>query len=76
MNYYHIEPEVADSLGDQTVMDTESWPPKVSRLEFQFGGWLGDELLEMFPCFICTTALVYRLKTNFLHACVLIAARA
>ncbi|RMO74291.1 MULTISPECIES: hypothetical protein [Pseudomonas syringae group] len=57
MNYYHIEPEVAGSLGAQAVIDTESWPPKVSRLEYQFDGWLGDELLEMFPCFICTTAL-------------------
>ncbi|GGJ53754.1 hypothetical protein ALP32_02980 [Pseudomonas avellanae] len=45
MNYYHIEPEVAGSLGEQTVIDTESWPPKVSRLEYQFDGWLGDELL-------------------------------
>ncbi|KWS66125.1 MULTISPECIES: hypothetical protein [Pseudomonas syringae group] len=64
MNYYHIEPEVAGSLGDQTVIDTESWPPKVSRLEFQFDGWLGDELLEMFPCFICTTALAGALSAG------------
>jgi hypothetical protein len=64
MNYYHVEPEVAGSLGDRTVMDTGSWPPKVSQLEYQFEGWLGDELLETLPCFICTCTLADALSAG------------
>ncbi|WP_080270387.1 hypothetical protein N027_23490 [Pseudomonas syringae USA007] len=63
MNYYYIEPEVAGGLGEQTIMDINCWPPKVSKLEYRFEGWLGDELLEMFPCFICTYALANALST-------------
>lgn len=60
--YYYIEPEVAGGLGDSTVLDSTVHPPKVSLLEYQFDGWLGDELLESFPCFIVTEALSKALK--------------
>jgi hypothetical protein len=55
--FYFIEPEVAGGMGDRTVMDTSCHPPIVSKLEYKFEGWLGDELLESFPCFILTEAL-------------------
>ena len=55
--FYFIEPEVAGGLGDRTVMDTSYHPPIVTKLEYKFEGWLGDELLESFPCFIMTEPL-------------------
>ncbi|MDY7228976.1 hypothetical protein [Hyalangium rubrum] len=52
-----VSPEVAGELGDNTVMDSSVHPPRVSRLHHRFEGWLGDELLEVFPCFLVTAAL-------------------
>jgi len=52
MNYFFLEPEVAGELGNGTVLDTTMHPPLVSKLNYQFSGWLGDVLLESFPCFI------------------------
>lgn len=54
MDYFYVEPEVAGSLGANTVMDSSVHPPVVSRLHYQFDGWLGDVLLESFPSFIVT----------------------
>lgn len=55
--YYLVEPEVAGGLGDTTVIDTSFHPPAVSNLEYRFEGWLGDDILESFPCFITTEFL-------------------
>jgi hypothetical protein len=55
--YYYIEPEVAGGLGNDTVIDASVHPPIVTKLEYQFEGWLGDEVLETFPCFIVTDAV-------------------
>ncbi len=52
--YYNLSPEVAGGLGERTVMDTSVHPPRVQRLHYEMAGWLGDELLESFPCFIVT----------------------
>ena len=57
MNYFYIEPEVSGSLGDKTIMDTSHHPPKIIKLNYEFEGWLGDDLLESFPCFIITEEL-------------------
>ena len=54
---YALEPEVAGGWGDNTVADTSVHPPVVQELEYQFDGWLGDELLESFPCFVVTKRL-------------------
>jgi hypothetical protein len=35
-------------------MDRSVHPPIVSRLHYEFDGWLGDVLLASFPCFIVT----------------------
>lgn len=35
-------------------MDQCANPPIFTRLEYRFDGWLGDALLESFPCFIIT----------------------
>jgi len=60
--FYYVEPETAGGLGDGTVMDTAVTPPYVSVLEYEFSGWMGDELLESFPCFVVTLNLARALK--------------
>src|SRR5438552_1503007 len=54
MKYFYVEPEVAGGLGESTVIDGNSYPPVVTALHYRFDGWLGDVLLESFPCFILT----------------------
>lgn len=57
MEYFVLQPEVAGGLGPKTVLDRSTHPPRVDDLHYLFEGWLGDELLETFPCFIATEAL-------------------
>lgn len=52
--HFQIDPEVAGGLGRHTVMDVSVHPPVVTRLNYEFEGWLGDVILECFPCFIIT----------------------
>lgn len=42
-------------------MDTSVHPPVVSRLHYEFEGWLGDVLIESFPCFVVTASAQGRL---------------
>lgn len=53
-DFFYVEPEVAGALGDNTVMDTDIHPPVVRQLHYRFDGWLGDVLVESFPCFVVT----------------------
>lgn len=62
--FYLIEPEIAGGLGDHTEIDTEVRPPVVKSLEYRLEGWLGDELLESFPCFIVTESLAERIRDS------------
>ena len=62
MNYFVLEPEVAGSLGPHTVMDRNSHPPVVAHLHYEFDGWLGDAIVESFPCFLVTEELWKRLS--------------
>ena len=39
-------------------------PPVIKSLEYRLEGWLGDELLESFPCFIVTEALAERIRDS------------
>jgi hypothetical protein len=64
MPYYALEPEVAGHLGDHAVVDCSVHPPAVERLHYEFDGWLGDDLLESFPCFIVTKGLRERLAES------------
>jgi hypothetical protein len=57
MSYYLLEPEVAGDFGDDTIMDHSVVPPVVTRLQYRFQDWLGDELLESTPVFIVTERL-------------------
>ncbi len=58
MKHYLLQPEVGGGLGDQTVVDRQiGQPASVSALHCELDGWLGDDLVEMFPCFVVTEAL-------------------
>jgi hypothetical protein len=56
MKYFFLEPEVAGGVGERIVMDLKFHPPVVTRLVYEVDGWLGDALLEGFPCWIATEA--------------------
>jgi hypothetical protein len=43
-------------------MDSSVHPPKVTHLHHRFEGWLGDDLLETFPCFLVSSALARALE--------------
>lgn len=57
MAFHYVEPEVAGELGPNSVVDTSVHPPAVSRLEYRFSDWLGDGIVESFPCYIVTEEL-------------------
>lgn len=61
---YILEPEVAGGWGPGTQADTTVHPPVVRHLVHQFDGWLGDDLLETFPCFIVTERLAAAIKDS------------
>jgi hypothetical protein len=62
MNYYIVEPEVAGGLGEGTIMSRNTLPPIVTKLHYKFDGWLGDVLLESFPCYIITEETAKKLQ--------------
>lgn len=56
--YYRLSPEVAGGLGEGSRLLYENKRLKeVVFLEYQFTGWLGDELLACHPCFIASESL-------------------
>lgn len=55
--YRIFEPEVPGGLGDETDLDGAVYPPLVKKLHFEFEGWLGDDILESFPCYLVTGPL-------------------
>jgi hypothetical protein len=62
--FFALDPEVAGGLGPHTLMDASVHPPVVSKLHYQFDGWLGDEIVESFPCFLVTEALFRKLAAK------------
>lgn len=76
MRFFKLQLEVAGGFGRKTVMDTRVHPPLVSVLEYEFDGWLGDDLLESFPCYIVTerlrNLLVENLFTGYIFESVII----
>jgi hypothetical protein len=62
--YYIVEPEVAGGWGEATVADRSVNPPLVSKLEYEFHGWLGDDLLRTTPCYIVTERLAIALERS------------
>lgn len=71
MPLYMLKPEVAGQKGDATVIANldelrsgAALYPNVTKLEYEFYGWLGDELLETFPCFVVTSDLAESIKAS------------
>jgi hypothetical protein len=58
MKHYFVEPEVAGELGDRSILDTSCHPPIVSRLHYRLDGPPADCLIESFPCFAVTEAVM------------------
>jgi hypothetical protein len=61
MSMFRLSPEVAGQIGEKSVIlnrqEREAGsdaPPKISLLEYVFDGWLGDDLIEAWPCFLLT----------------------
>lgn len=52
--FFFVEPEVAGGIGPNSEVHRDSGKLVVTRLNYQFDGWLGDALLETTPCFIVT----------------------
>lgn len=59
---WRVSPEVAGELGENTLMDSSVHPPRVSHLHYRFEGWLGDDLLQAFPCFLASASLAKMLE--------------
>lgn len=52
--FFCLEPEVAGGIGPNSELRREDGKLVVTRLNYEFDGWLGDALLEATPCFIVT----------------------
>lgn len=60
--HYILHPETPGETGDKTIMDTTTHPSVVTSLHIVFQGWMGDDLMECFPCFMVTEKLKQRLQ--------------
>lgn len=52
--FFYLEPEVAGGIGPNSELHRHDGKLIVTRLNYEFDGWLGDALLETTPCFIVT----------------------
>lgn len=52
--YYYFEPEVSGGFGDNVILDASVHPPLITRLHYEFDGWLGDSIVASFPCYLIT----------------------
>lgn len=66
MKFYILDPEVAGELGKSTVMDNSVHPPKVSRLHYELDAWLGDDLIQSFPCYLVSEKLKRKISASSL----------
>lgn len=70
-NYILIQPEVVSGLGEKTEFNTEE-PVEgqkrfVTKLHIHLEDWLGDDLVETYPCYMVTEKLKNALeKSKFL----------
>jgi hypothetical protein len=57
MPFYIVRPEVPGGLGEDTEMDHSGDRVRVTHLDYEFEGWLGDELITAHPAFAATATL-------------------
>jgi len=64
--YYYVEPEISGGIGASSIMDNSCHPPIVKKLNYEFDGWLGDDIIESFPCFVISEKLKIELEEHSL----------
>lgn len=67
MAYYVLNPEVLGGMGRDTVMESPtvgSYLHHVKVLHVEISGWMGDDLLTNFPCFMVTSRLKQALEMS------------
>lgn len=55
--FQYLEPEVSGGFGDGTELDNSVHPPIVKKLNYEFEGWHGNDIVESFPCYLVTESL-------------------
>ncbi|GEM_PF-1049177 len=61
MEFTQVNPEVIVGLGNRTVF-TDKSNTQVENLHIQLEDWLGDDLMEIHPCFVVTKPLADALR--------------
>jgi len=61
---YLIKPEVPGGLGENSILDHSTQPFIVNKLHYQFDDWLGDDIIESYPCYLCSENLSKAFQEN------------
>lgn len=61
--YYRVSPEVAGGLGVETIMDRSEHPPRVAKLHYEVIDWLGDSIVQSFPCYLVVRSLAQSMSS-------------
>ena len=65
MKYFILEPEVAGGIGKKSkILYENSKIKEVLFLDYEFEGWLGDDILTTHPCFIISKSLCDIIKVS------------
>lgn len=52
--FYTLSPEVPGRPGPRMQLDWGSRPPRATHAHLEFDGWLGDDLVAVYPVFLVT----------------------
>lgn len=58
---YRLDPQVAGELGAGTVLDSSTYPPRVSQVDYVLDRPDADEFIQSFPVFLVSMNLGVRL---------------
>jgi len=61
-----IEPVVPGGLEIEPELDNSIPPPLISKCHIEFEGWLGNDILEIFPCFLISETLKIKINNAML----------
>lgn len=64
--FKYIEPEVSGGFGEETELDNTVHPPIAKKLNYEFDGWLDNDMVESFPCYLVTEKLRNEIECNHL----------
>lgn len=66
MKYYKLYPEVAGTITEDCIDDVVARPVKISKMNYEFNSWLGDDLITEAGHFIVTEKLSEALMQSML----------